>query len=238
MCGRFSLISIPEEELERLGLILPDTFVPRYNIAPTQPSWTVLAGDESLADATDKARAQPAAKVTSAASKTATKTGDAPAIAVQTAVRKPGPPHRFTSLNFGLRPDWAKRPIINARSETLQDKPFFRALRPCLIPADGFYEWKDSIPYCFTTDRFLWFAALADHSGFCIITGPANTSMRPYHERMPAIIHRGKEAAWLTQHAMDTGAVIVDWDIALRPTPVSLLLNSPKNDSKDVLERP
>jgi putative SOS response-associated peptidase YedK len=124
-------------------------------------------------------------------------------------------------LRWGLVPGrWAEkkgsRPLINARAETLETQPAFREsflLRRCLIPADGFYEWR--------TDergkRPLWFSR-PDREPFAfagiwaelpqrgsdevlhscaIVTCPPNELMRPIHDRMPVILPVDVEGAWL-----------------------------------------
>jgi putative SOS response-associated peptidase YedK len=122
----------------------------------------------------------------------------------------------FQGLVWGLVPFWAKDKknatrAINARAETVHDKPTFRAAfrhRRCLIPASGFYEWrregKVKTPFYFTPadpDAPLIMAGLwedwtdgVEHlRSFTILTIGANTLMRPIHDRMPVIL---PEAAW------------------------------------------
>ena len=124
------------------------------------------------------------------------------------------------ALCWGLVPAWAKdisgaARMINARAETLAEKPAYRAAfgkRRCIIPADGFYEWqvngKAKQPFAVTMADAapmplagLWegFRA-ADGSiyrGFTIITVPATPRLAALHERMPAILPPSAWAAWL-----------------------------------------
>lgn len=131
---------------------------------------------------------------------------------------------RLTSLKWGLVPFWAKdtsigASLINARSETLSQKPAFRAAfksRRCLIPANGFYEWMKTKerkqPYLIQlADRGLFaFAGLWEHwedqgnvflESCTIITTEANDLLRPIHDRMPVIISRKDYDSWLSPEA-------------------------------------
>jgi putative SOS response-associated peptidase YedK len=123
-------------------------------------------------------------------------------------------------LRWGLIPSWAKDvsfgfKTINARSETIADKPAFRSAfrrQRCLIPADGFYEWKkagkNKQPYVIrpADGHALAYAGLWErwHStegevleSTTIITTPANEVLRPLHERMPTILPREHYTLWL-----------------------------------------
>jgi putative SOS response-associated peptidase YedK len=122
-------------------------------------------------------------------------------------------------VRWGLVPQWAKQPesgfsMINARAETVDTKPAFRALlrrRRCLIPTDGFYEWRgpqgNKQPWRFVMKRGLFsFAGLWDHwqgpdnqviESATIITTDANDLVRPCHDRMPVIIDPADYEFWL-----------------------------------------
>jgi putative SOS response-associated peptidase YedK len=139
-------------------------------------------------------------------------------------------PRQIEEMRWGLIPSWSKeisgRPLINARAETLSEKPSFRNLlrrKRCLIPADGFYEWSDvknsqgrQDMYWFGIgDREIFaFAGLYDewrdpHSqktlrSTCIVTCEPNKLVNAVHDRMPAILQPGDESAWLTRD-YDTG---------------------------------
>lgn len=129
-------------------------------------------------------------------------------------------PRTIVLVPWGLKPDWMgpvtkKGGLINVRLETLRDKRTFRsdlAERRCLVPADGFYEWKTlpdgkKVPFRITrTDgRLFAFAGIwqerREAGGrtphFAIITTAANDLMQPIHSRMPVILDAGEEAAWL-----------------------------------------
>ena len=123
-------------------------------------------------------------------------------------------------LNWGLLPHWVKEPQsasrpINARVETLSEKPYFRDAyrkRRCLIPASGFYEWKregkTKQPFYFSlaTHELMAMAGLWEswkapdgsvRRTVCLITTEANDVMKPVHDRMPVFIAPPDWRAWL-----------------------------------------
>lgn len=123
-------------------------------------------------------------------------------------------------LKWGLVPSWAKDTsmaarLINARSETVQEKPSFREAfkkRRCIIPADGFYEWqraggkrlpfffrmKDERPFGFAGLWERWQGADKELVESCtILTTEANEVLRPVHDRMPVILHPEDYKLWL-----------------------------------------
>jgi putative SOS response-associated peptidase YedK len=151
-----------------------------------------------------------------------------------------GPP-AIQLLQWGLVPFWAKDPsigsrMINARSETLAEKPAFRAAfkqRRCLVLADGFYEWQKTPggkqpmrialasgePFALAGLWETWDAP--DGSAlrtFTIVTGEPNELVAPIHNRMPAILLPEHEALWL-----DNAAEPAIWQAILRPYPADLL---------------
>ena len=98
--------------------------------------------------------------------------------------------------------------MINARAETVQEKPLFRrslAARRCLIPATAFYEWDtDKRKYQFTLpeEPVFYMAGLFDRRDgedcYCVLTTAANDSMKPVHNRMPLVVPKRQISAWLT----------------------------------------
>jgi putative SOS response-associated peptidase YedK len=168
-------------------------------------------------------------------------------------------------LVWGLVPSWAKDPsigsrLINARGETLAEKPAFRGAykyKRCLIPADGFYEWKAApgtktkTPYAIRmkTGRPFAFAGLWDewhspdgsvvYSCTIITTGP-NDLMAPIHNRMPVILQRQDYGQWLDRSlrpAASLSAFVRPFPAELLDAyPVSTLVNSPANDSPECIQ--
>jgi putative SOS response-associated peptidase YedK len=131
------------------------------------------------------------------------------------------PPQRILDhLSWGLVPSWAKdasmaAKMINARAETVAEKPAFRNAfrrRRCLVPADGFYEWRTEAgqkqPYriAFADGRGFAFAGIWEHwmgkdgseiLSFAILTTEANALLRPLHHRMPVILDPEAWPRWL-----------------------------------------
>lgn len=122
-------------------------------------------------------------------------------------------------MRFGLIPFWAKDAkigtrLINARVETVTEKPVFRSGlkdRRCLIPTTGFYEWESTsrvkVPYFVRLkgEKFFAMAGLYDHwmdprgdmvHSFVILTTAANDLMAPVHDRMPVILEVEDEKEW------------------------------------------
>jgi putative SOS response-associated peptidase YedK len=167
-------------------------------------------------------------------------------------------------FRWGLIPHWAKdesigNKMINARAETLAEKPSFKKLierKRCLVVADGFYEWKKlerkKQPYRMTlrSGGPFAFAGLWENwadretgelqQSFSIITTDANELVREVHDRMPVILPREAEAQWLTDGQPQSHYLSL-----LKPYPaeqmdkypVGELVNSPANNSPELLER-
>lgn len=148
-------------------------------------------------------------------------------------------------LRWGLIPFWAKDPsigsqMINARAETLAEKPAFRnALkkRRCLVLADGFYEWqktatgKAPMRIALASNEPFAFAGLWENwdtpdggvlRTFTIVTTTPNELIEPIHNRMPVILRPEHESLWLDNYA-DQGA----WLDVLRPYPADLMIAYP-----------
>jgi putative SOS response-associated peptidase YedK len=218
MCGRFTL-QPTEAVYERFEISNRlDALVPRYNIAPGQMVPVIIA--QGL--------------------------------------------RRIALMRWGLIPHWAKDEetaykMINARVETLTQRPAFRGLlshHRCLVPASGFYEWqgegRDKTPYYIYPEdrRYIAFAGLYDvwinaHgeelSTFTIITTEANDFMARLHNRMPVIIGRELEDAWLDPEltkAQDVLDVLSrSTGLALDAYAVSRLVNRPSIDSQALIQR-
>jgi putative SOS response-associated peptidase YedK len=185
----------------------------------------------------------------------------APAQSVPVIRQNPKEPRRVWSLaRWGLVPWWAKDPsvgasMINARSETAATKPAFRdalKFRRCLIPADGFYEWKglgkEKQPYCFEVNAGQLFAFAGiwerwkDPTGrfletCSILTTTPNAVTSAVHDRMPVILDRDNYDLWLDPGMKNADAVS---DI-LKPYnaefmschPVSNRVNHAANDDEE-----
>lgn len=167
-------------------------------------------------------------------------------------------------FHFGLIPSWAKDPaignrMINARAETLSEKPAFRTALPrrrCLIPASGFYEWRKNPDGSKTPmyirlnhDRPFAFAGLYDHwqspdgsliTSCTIITTQPNELLRNIHNRMPVILLEDHYRQWLSPAEQDPAALTkllmpypADQMLA---GPVSHTVNNPKIDSPECIQ--
>jgi putative SOS response-associated peptidase YedK len=164
-------------------------------------------------------------------------------------------------LRWGLVPSWAKDPaigsnLINARADTVAAKPSFRAAfrqRRCLVPADGFYEWKAGAPgtpkqpyliaradgatFAFAGLWELWQHEKEKLYTFTIVTTDANAALAPIHHRMPVILDPGDYAAWLDPANKDAQALLKpapeDW---MRATPISTRVNAVRNDDASLIE--
>ena len=219
MCGRFTLTTDLDQIEERFSFRMTNlAFTPHYNIAPSQSVLTVM---------------------------------------------NDGKENRAGFLRWGLIPAWAKEEaignrMINARAETIAEKPSFkRALqkRRCLVVADGFYEWKaegkkktpmfialsSREPFGFAGLWETWKSPNGEAIHSCtIITTTPNRLMESIHNRMPVILLRDAEAVWLDRTVDDPQKLLP----LLLPYPegemtayeVSLLVNSPRNDSPVCIE--
>jgi putative SOS response-associated peptidase YedK len=213
MCGRFTQTSTPQRLQERFALAAaPAPLAPRYNVAPTQDVLVIANRAQRLA--------RPA--------------------------------------RWGLVPFWAKdtsigNRMINARVETLAQRSAFRdplERRRCVVPADGFYEWQrqggrrrqpfylrplDTPPLALAGLWDLWTMPSGERlASFTIITVPANGTVSPIHDRMPAILWPEAVDAWLDPAPMPA-ATLLAWlapspDDALDAYPVSTWVNTADHD--------
>lgn len=175
----------------------------------------------------------------------------------------PGGGRAALLLRWGLVPHWADDPaignrLINARAETVAEKPSFRAAlksRRCLIPADGFYEWQklgklkqpyligvgDGGPFAFAGLWEDWKRDGEIIESCTILTTAANELMRPLHERMPVILKPEDHDLWLDPGVKEAARVLP----LLRPYPaaemfahpVSRWVNDPKHEGPQCVER-
>jgi len=181
------------------------------------------------------------------------------------AVRAAGPGRReLVELHWGLIPSWAKERsigarMINARAETVAEKPAFRAAlraRRCLIVADGFYEWqkagtrkqphyvrmRDGRPFAFAGLWERWAPGQEQPVESCVIvTTTPNEVLAPLHDRMPVILAAEEFPRWLDPETRDPAAVLP----LLRPYPagemeaypVGLRVNNPANNDPSCVGR-
>jgi putative SOS response-associated peptidase YedK len=218
MCGRFTF-QPTEEFYKRFHLTNRlDTLVARYNIAPGQLVPVIISQS----------------------------------------------PNQVVLMRWGLIPHWAKEEkaaykMINARVETLAQRPAFRGLlaaNRCLVPASGFFEWRaeprGKTPFYIhpKSHQFFAFAGLYDvwirPDGeelytFTIITKDADEFMARLHNRMPVILERALEDAWLDREITSAREVLDILErsngVTLDAYPVSRMVNRPSMDSKVLIQR-
>ncbi|WP_266079534.1 SOS response-associated peptidase [Haladaptatus caseinilyticus] len=210
MCGRLSLFA-PETDLsERFDATPVRPLRPRYNVAPGQEHPVVRN------DASDE----------------------------------------MHFPTWGLVPHWADEfgsGHINARAETLAEKPSFRDAfreRRCLVLADGFYDWKKTAtgkqPYRMTRADAKPFAMAglwepwqngASRASFTVVTTEPNDLVGEIHDRMPVILAPDEESRWLHGDEDELRPLLDPFPgDEMRAYPVSKRVNSPKNDSPDLVE--
>lgn len=216
MCGRYALFTPPDELAERFSVPVPD-IEPTYNAAPSQQLPIVPDDREEI-----------------------------------------------TTARWGLTPAWAdeERDLINARAETMDEKPSFTDAKRCLVPADGFYEWveegggkqpyyvtrRDDEPFAMAGLRTRWepptrqtgldsFAGGSDADDesesietFAIVTTEPEGVVADLHHRMAVILDREREREWLSGEPFSLASAD-----DLRAYPVSTAVNSPANDSSELV---
>jgi putative SOS response-associated peptidase YedK len=170
--------------------------------------------------------------------------------------------NRLSYMQWGLVPRWAielkkARPIINARSEGILTKLTFRGplrKRRCLVPVGGFYEWqragtqkvphfiqrRDEAMFAFAGIYDKWQGEVLDT--FAILTTRPNSLMASIHDRMPVILPRSREDEWLQTDGAKIEQLIEQLcepcaAEELHAYPVSTLVNSPRNDSPNLIDR-
>lgn len=165
-------------------------------------------------------------------------------------------------LRWGLIPSWAKEEsigskMINARAETLAEKPSFKRLlhsKRCLLVADGFYEWKkeqggktpmyitlrDKEPFAFAGLWDTWRDADGQQIRTCtIITTEANELVASIHNRMPVILPRNAQEEWLDPGLHDDRILLPllapypAEEMSARP--VSRLVNNPRYEGAELI---
>jgi len=171
-----------------------------------------------------------------------------------------GAGRELAMFRWGLVPYWAKDPaignrMINARAETVAEKPSFRAAyrqRRCLVLADGFYEWKkegerktpyfislaSGGPFAFAGLWELWQAKESDESiqSTTLITTAANDFMSEVHHRMPVVLQPETADRWLAGDD-ELIAEVADSSPAFRAWPVDRRVNNARNEGADLIVR-
>jgi len=171
-------------------------------------------------------------------------------------------PNSVKIMKWGLVPFWAKDPrigyrMINARAETIESKPAFRKpflAQRCLVPANGFYEWRHTNgkqPYYIELAGRPVFAMAGlydrwtDAEGketlsYTIITTAANAMMTPIHNRMPVILTPEAETEWLDPTVTDKvrlkSILTQNANDKLKAYPVSKEVNKTSNDNSDLIK--
>lgn len=178
-------------------------------------------------------------------------------------VREADGKRSLAMVRWGLLPAWTKDPalasrLINARSETVAEKPSFRQAvktRRCLVPACGFYEWKREgrrrQPWYFTSTRprTLAIAGLWERwrspegeivETCCLITAPANALVAPVHDRMPVLLDESGCARWLDAGITDAAPLqsllVPAPEESLRAWPVSPAVGDARHDHSTNIE--
>lgn len=189
-------------------------------------------------------------------------TQDAPVVRLE----EDGARH-LTELRWGLVPFWAEDPsiasrMINARGESVAEKPAFRAAfrqRRCLVVADGFYEWRkpvrkggakqpyritlaDGGPFAFAGlwERWIDPSERRPVDTFTIVTTDANERLKPIHPRMPVILDSSDFDTWLdpAHNPGDALALLKSFpEDRLDVYPVSTRVNNVANDDPEVIRR-
>lgn len=217
MCGRFSFSPLAKIIEDRFDVkVDPGQYTPRYNSAPSQ-SLAVISN----------------ANV-----------------------------NELSYYKWGLIPFWAKdknigNKMINAKAETIMEKVSFKnpfKRKRCLVLSDGFYEWKkinpkEKIPYRIhmEDDSLFSMAGIWDTwkdkegnliNSFAIITTSPNELMENIHNRMPVILEKKDEKAWLKETDTDFLQSLLKPFPAKQMTAYSIskLVNYPKNDSPEILK--
>ncbi|MFQ5551745.1 MAG: SOS response-associated peptidase [Gemmatimonadales bacterium] len=283
MCGRFTLTEVPDPFAEIFRLEDLPPLERRYNIAPTQDIAVVRPRDDGTGgrrevgttgtrrqarELSNSARREPAASGAAGRGDEETTTPDTEMSAdyplqPPTSNRKGRVGRGVNELVFlrwGLIPSWSTAlepaPLINARSESVRDKPSFAESferRRCVVPADGYYEWKgergSKQPYLIRLlqGKLFGMAALWDRwispegspiESCAIITTESNELTRGIHDRMPVILPDGLLHDWLDPAAPSSDLLrhLVPFDsAAMEVRPVSPRVNGVEFDDPECL---
>lgn len=240
MCGRYVSIRSDADLISEFDAVVADNeaqseaaYEADYNVAPTKPVRAIV--NRPLRDADGN-----------------------PA---------PKPTRQLRVMSWGLVPSWSKdrsgaARMINARVESVSDKPAFRAAyakRRCLVPADGWYEWQvidgtsgpakqpmymtpaDGHVLAFAGLYEFWRSEAATLSTCTIITTPSVGALGEIHDRMPLVLARDSWARWLDPAVADPAELLRPWDEAdgegIELRPVATMVNSVDNNGPALVER-
>jgi putative SOS response-associated peptidase YedK len=270
MCGRYASARKRIELLEEFGVQsdrVAQPLSPDYNVAPTKPVYAVMTRQPGDRDGAREGSAERLAKAGGGLR------GVAPPdqhIESEDPGREVPAERQLRVVRWGLVPFWAKDAkigsrMINARAETVGEKPAFRrafAQRRCLLPADGYYEWQqqDGAPkqpiYITRADgRPLAFAGLYelwrdpsvppdDADAWLwtttVITTSAPDDLGHIHDRMPMVIDPASWGEWLdpaNRDVSDLRSLLVPAVVSgLTTYPVSTAVNSVRNNGPELIE--
>lgn len=216
MCGRYELNATPLKLTNHFGGLLSSTeslvsLPTSYNIAPSTPQAVIRFSKTDDANVVD-------------------------------------------ALVWGFRPRWARRPYINARVETLFTSGAFKEAavkRRCIVIATGWYEWqqtaaKQKQPYYIHLSRPFAFAGIwtarklesAWEKSFAIVTAPASDVLKRIHDRTPLVLHPRVYADWINPATPEPSTLLQPFTTGdVDVYPVSTVVNDPKNDSAECIER-
>ncbi|MFH0960869.1 MAG: SOS response-associated peptidase [Pseudomonadota bacterium] len=223
MCGRYVLFSSAREIAQEFELNTVVHVEPRYNISPSQELFAVRIDNEK-----SPSKMEP------------------------------------ILLKWGLIPSWTKNlsssaALINARCETIMSKPAFRysfRKRRILIPSNGFYEWKkpqhgkrQAYLIHFEGFKLFAFAGIYDEwktpngkiiKTCAILTKRSANSIKSIHDRMPVILDKSDHAMWLDASETEAQKLKGIFDLPseglFKITPVSAMVNNPRNESRDCIK--
>ena len=238
MSGRYTLISNPARVFAEFDVPQTEEFPPRYNIAPSQPIAVIRHNPHPMPGAPppvkkgSSARAMPLGR------------------------------RECALMRWGFIPGWMGRekgrPLAMARAETVDVKASFKSAfkrRRCLMPADGFYEWRGEAgarqPYYvrpidgrLIAFAAIWETAMADNGSeadtVAFLTVEAGPDLARIHHREPAVIDHDDYALWLEADERDAhqlkpllrARAAGFW----RAEPVSTAVNTPRHDGPDLIK--
>ena len=149
-------------------------------------------------------------------------------------------------IKWSYSPSWAKKPmnIINARIETLNEKPSFKESKRCVFLTDGWYEWKrwfdwerrenKKIPYYHTNrNEIIHIAGIYNNNGCAVITEEADNKFRDIHHRKPVLLNEDEIKAWLQGDIVRNSKLSEDIEIFR----VSNHVNYVKNNNVKCIEK-